>query len=205
MNIACIDLEGVLVPEIWPFIGATANIPELSVTTREEPDYPKLMRQRIALLRQHNLTLKDVQLIVSGLSPLDGAVDFLSTLRRDHHILIVSDAFTELIGHFSAALGKPEMQCHRLHIAPDGFIAHSRFLERRGKEETVHLLKSAGYRTLAVGDAFNDLAMLRAADVGLLFRPSDQTLHAACDLPVADSYDDILHAVAKANIGGLPV
>lgn len=202
MNIACIDLEGVLAPEMWPHIGQAAGISGLAVTTREEPDYPRLMQRRLALLRQHGLKLVDVQRIVATLPALDGAADFLSALRRDYRVLVVSDAFEELAGHFGGLLGETELQCHRLSIAPDGFIDGCCFLPRRGKEETVRLLQGAGHRTLAVGDAFNDLAMLPTADFGLLFRPSRQTLHAARDLPVTGNYGEILQAVAKARDEG---
>lgn len=198
MNVACIDLEGVLTPEMWPHIGKVAGTSKFAITTREEPDYPRLMQLRIALLRQHGLKLEDVQRIIATLPLLDGAADFLSALRRDYRVLIVSDAFVELASHFGHLLGEPELQCHRLWIAPDGFIDGCRFLPRRGKEETVRLLQCAGHRTLAVGDAFNDLEMLRTADFGLLFRPSRQTLDAASDLPVTRSYGEILQAVAKA-------
>jgi phosphoserine/homoserine phosphotransferase len=163
------------------------------------------MRHRIALLRLHALKLTDVQRIVATLPALEGAADFLSVLRHDYHVLVVSDAFMELVGHFSVELGAPELQCHQLHVAPDGFIDDVHLLPRRGKEETVRMLKRAGHRTLAVGDAFNDLAMLRTADLGLLFRPSPQTLQAAHDLPVAHSYDEVLQAIEKARIDGLLV
>lgn len=197
MNIACIDLEGVLAPEMWPHIGRCAGIPGLAVTTREEPDYPQLMRRRIALLRQHGLKLSDVQRMVAMLPLLDGAADFLAALRRHYQVLIVSDAFAELVAHYAEPLGAPEFQCHRLAVAGDGFIDDCRFLPRQGKEETVRTFQQAGHHTLAVGDAFNDLAMLQVADLGFLYRPSLQTLGAAGSLPVARSYDDILRAVGR--------
>jgi phosphoserine/homoserine phosphotransferase len=199
MNIACIDLEGVLVPEMWPHVARCAGIPELAVTTREEPDYPRLMRRRISLLRQHGLRLIDVQHIVASLQVLDGAADFVSALRRDYRVLVVSDAFTELAAQFGVPLGAPELQCHRLSIASDGFIDGCCFLPRRGKEDTVRLFQEAGHHILAVGDAFNDLAMLRLADIGFLFRPSQQTVNAAGDLRVVEDYDDILRIAAATS------
>ncbi|MES2074213.1 MAG: bifunctional phosphoserine phosphatase/homoserine phosphotransferase ThrH [Pseudomonadota bacterium] len=198
MNIACIDLEGVLVPEMWPHVGQLARIPGLAVTTREEPDYPRLMLRRIALLRRSGLRLVDVQRIVATLRPLHGAADFLAALRRQHQVLVLSDAFVELAAPFVAALGTVELQCHRLSVDADGFIDGCCFLPRRGKEETVQQLQQEGHRVLAVGDALNDLAMLRQADLGFLFQPSPQTLQAAGDLRVALDYDDILAAVARA-------
>ena len=196
-NIACIDLEGVLAPEMWPFIGACAGIPGLKITTREEPDYYSLMVHRIALLRKHGLTLRDVQEIVASLPPLDGAADFLTALRPHYRVLIVSDAFMEFAAHFGSLLGSPELQCHRLSVDPDGFIDSCLFLPRRGKEETVQRLQAGGHRVLAVGDAFNDLAMLRAADRGFLFRPSRQTLDAAPDLRVVRHYGEILRQLRQ--------
>lgn len=200
MNIACIDLEGVLAPEMWPHVGLCAGIPELAITTREEPDYPQLMRRRISLLRQHGLKLIDVQRIVASLPVLDGAADFVSALRRDYRVLVVSDAFTELAAQFGAPLGAPEFQCHRLSIAGDGFIDGCRFLPRGGKEETVRLFQEAGHHILAVGDAFNDLAMLHLADLGFLFRPSQQTVNAAGDLRVVDCYEEILRAIEDVHV-----
>lgn len=195
MNIACIDLEGVLAPEMWPHIGRCAGIPELGITTREEPDYPQLMRRRIALLRQHELKLVDVQQMVAALPLLDGAAAFVAALRRDYRVLVVSDAFMELAAHFDAPLGAPELECHRLSICSDGYIDGCRFLPRHGKEETVRLFQEAGHHILAVGDAFNDLAMLHLADLGFLFRPSQQTADAAGNLRVVAGYGEILHAI----------
>ena len=196
-NIACIDLEGVLAPEMWPFIGASAGIPGLKMTTREEPDYYSLMVHRIALLRRHGLKLRDVQDIVATLPVFDGAADFLDALRPHYGVLIVSDAFMEFAAHFGSQLGLPELQCHRLSVDPDGYIDSCLFLPRRGKEDTVQRLQAGGARVLAIGDAFNDLAMLRAADRGFLFRPSRQTLAAAADLRVVRDYGDILKLLRR--------
>ncbi|WP_332854141.1 bifunctional phosphoserine phosphatase/homoserine phosphotransferase ThrH [Duganella sp. S19_KUP01_CR8] len=199
-NIACVDLEGVLAPEMWPFIGSVAGIPGLKITTREEPDYYSLMVHRIALLRKHGLKLMDVQAIVAALPALDGAADFLATLRSRYRVLIVSDAFIEFAAHFASLLGSPELQCHRLSVDADGFIDSCLFLPRRGKEETVQRLQQGGHRVLAIGDAFNDLAMLRAADRGFLFRPSRQTLDSAQDLCVVRHYGDILRQLRQDSV-----
>jgi phosphoserine/homoserine phosphotransferase len=199
-NVACVDLEGVLAPEMWPFIGACAGIPGLQITTREEPDYYSLMVHRIALLRQHGLTLRDVQEIVATLPLLDGAAAFLAALRPHYRVLIVSDAFMEFATHFGSLLGSPELQCHRFSVDAHGYIDSCLFLPRRGKEETVRLLREDGHRVLAIGDAFNDLAMLRTADRGFLFRPSRQTLDAAKDLCVVRQYDEILKLLRQDGI-----
>ncbi|MES2743200.1 MAG: bifunctional phosphoserine phosphatase/homoserine phosphotransferase ThrH [Pseudomonadota bacterium] len=199
MNIACIDLEGVLAPEMWPHVALHAGIPELAATTREEPDYPQLMRRRISLLRQHGLKFLDVQRIVATLPVLEGAADFLSTLRLTYHVLVVSDAFMELAAQFGPPLGEPEFQCHRLTVDGDGFIDGCRFLPRRGKEETVRLYQEAGHHILAVGDAFNDLAMLDLADIGFLFRPSPQTVNAARGLRTVTDYDEILRVIGHGE------
>jgi len=202
MNVACIDLEGVLVPEIWPHIGSCVGIPELAITTREEPNYLKLMCQRIALLHQHHLKLKDVQEIVASLSIFEGAASFLDQLREDFKVLIVSDAFIELAIHFSPSLGLPEIQCHSLSVDDAGYIDRCIFLPRRGKEETIRSLRKTNHCILAVGDAFNDLEMLRSADLGFLFRPSQQTLNSAGDLTVVTSYHEILHAAKNGATNG---
>lgn len=199
-NVACVDLEGVLAPEMWPFIGSCAGIPGLKITTREEPDYYSLMVHRIALLRKHGLKLRHVQDIVATLPLLDGAADFLAALRRRYRVLIVSDAFMEFAAHFGSLLGSPELQCHRLSVDPDGFIDSCLFLPRRGKEETVRRLQEEGHRVLAIGDAFNDLAMLRTADRGFLFRPSPQTLDSAPDLCVARHYGEILRQLGPDGV-----
>lgn len=192
-KIACIDLEGVLIPEMWPYIGQIAGIPALSKTTREVPDYPQLMAQRITLLRQHGLNLQTVQKIVAHLPALPGAIEFLAKLREQYQILIVSDAFHDMVDQYRPAFGMPEFQCHRLHTDANGFINGCEFLPRAGKQDVIRGLQAQGYHTLAVGDALNDLAMLRLADQGFLFAPSEQTRRQAPDLTLAHSYEDILH------------
>ena len=199
MDIACIDLEGVLAPEMWPYIGKTTGIAELKTTTREEPDYARLMQHRLALLRRNALKLSDIQKIVANLKVFDGATDFLDELGAQHRVIIVSDAFLEMARHFTQQLGNPEIQCHRFNISTAGYINSCCYLPRLGKEETVHQLQSAGHSVLAVGDAFNDLAMLRKAELGFLFKPSRQTQDAARDIQVANNYSEVLSA-AKLSI-----
>ncbi len=191
-KIACIDLEGVLIPEMWPYIGQVAGIQALAKTTREVPDYPKLMAQRIALLYQHGMNLQTVQKIVAHLSPLAGATEFIAKLQKQYQILIVSDAFHEMVDQYRPAFGMPEFQCHRLHTDANGFIKDCNFLPRAGKQDVLLNLKAQGIQTLAVGDALNDLAMLRAADLGFLYLPAEETLRQAPDLTLAHCYDDIL-------------
>src|SRR5471030_1312694 len=154
---------------------------------------------RIALLHQHHLKLKDVQEIVASLSIFEDAASFLDQLREDFQVLIVSDAFIELAIHFSPSLGLPEIQCHSLSVDDAGYIDRCIFLPRRGKEETIRSLRKTNHCILAVGDAFNDLEMLRSADLGFLFRPSQQTLNSAGDLTVVTSYHEILHAAKNGR------
>lgn len=199
MDIACIDLEGVLIPELWPHIAERTGIAELALTTREEPDYARLVQRRIALLRYHGLRLRDVQRIVADAAPLPGAIGFIEALGATHRIVLVSDAFQDMILPLWDALGHPELRCHRFVCDAGGFIAGARYTRARGKHEVIEEFMAAGARTLAVGDAFNDLTMLRQATQGFLFRPSPETRQAARDLIVANCYDDILSAVIPAK------
>jgi phosphoserine/homoserine phosphotransferase len=203
MNVACIDLEGVLAPEMWPYIGSCFGIPGLQRTTREEPDYYSLMLHRIMLLRKHNLTLDDVQNVVGTLAVYEQAAEFLDALRYHFRIVIVSDAFVEFAAHFCGQLGAPELQCHALSTDGQGYIESCVFLPRQGKEETVRLLQKEGNRVLAIGDAFNDLAMLAAADNGFLFKPSPETRKAAGSLRIAESYGEILQSLQLGRMQAL--
>ncbi|WP_297576534.1 bifunctional phosphoserine phosphatase/homoserine phosphotransferase ThrH [uncultured Deefgea sp.] len=199
MKIACIDMEGVLAPEMWPYIGRIAKIDELNITTREEPDYLRLMQLRISLLKKHGLKLTDIQDIVTNMPLLEGASDFIAQLHKNFRVIIISDAFIELIDHFVQQLGHPEVECHRLICDSDGFIERCHFLARKGKEESVAKFQTSGCQVLAVGDAFNDLAMLRTAEMGLLFQPSEQTQQAAPDLQVVRSYAEVLQLIPTLN------
>lgn len=177
---------------MWPYIGDCTGIFVLALTTREEPDYHKLMRDRISSLRDNRVRLSDLQQMIAKLPALEGAREFIAELKKKYRVIIVSDAFIELAKHFINLIGNPELQCHQLKISHDGYIEDCRFLKRSGKHETVEGLQADGHHVLAVGDAFNDLSMLRAADVGVLFCPSRLTSLAAPDLPIVASYDEVL-------------
>ncbi|MBA1204453.1 bifunctional phosphoserine phosphatase/homoserine phosphotransferase ThrH [Pseudomonas capeferrum] len=195
-KLACIDLEGVLVPELWPAIAVRTGIRELFATTREIPDYDALMRQRIALLREHGITLSDVQRILATVEPFAGAVAFLQALEaRGYRVNIISDCFHELADPLLQALGEPTTWCHRLTADSHGFVSGCDYYPRRGKEEPVDKALAEGQRVLAVGDAFNDINMLRRATQGFLVNPSISTLDAAPDLRAVESLEEILELI----------
>ncbi|MFT4190303.1 MAG: bifunctional phosphoserine phosphatase/homoserine phosphotransferase ThrH [Comamonas sp.] len=200
MKIACIDLEGVLIPELWPHIAQVSGIEALSITTREEPDYPALMRWRITHLRKHRLRLRDVQAILADVRPYPESRDFLLQLERrgGYRVHIVSDCFHELASDLLAALGSPKTFCHALETDPDGWITGCAWIDRKGKEEHVARLLARNFHVLAAGDAFNDLAMLRLAHHGFLVRPSTATLAAARDLTVVHQLSEIIETVGFA-------
>lgn len=182
MNVACIDLEGVLIPELWPHIASVTGVQELAITTREEPNSPRLVERRLGLLKQKNLRLRDVQAILADMTPLPGALGFLTALKSRWRLLLVSDAFEEMVRPLWLKLGCPELQCHRFVCDAAGSIQRAHYTRQLGKHEVINDLVANGCRTMAVGDAFNDLAMLRHADIGFLFRPSLQTLESSQDL-----------------------
>ena len=195
-KLACIDLEGVLVPELWPAIAVRTGIRELFATTREIPDYDALMRRRIALLREHGITLSDVQRIIKAIEPFPGAKTFLQTLEaRGYRVNIISDCFHELADPLLQALGEPTTLCHRLTADSQGFVTGCDYYPRQGKEEHVEAALAEGQRVLAVGDAFNDLHMLRRATQGYLVNPSITTLEAAPDVPAVESLEQILELI----------
>lgn len=190
---ACIDMEGVLAPELWPYISSTTGILDLALTTREESDYTQLVNKRIALLRDNGLTINDIMNIVADIKPLPGATQFIEELSKSHHVIIVSDAFEEMIQPLWHMLGTPELRCHNYICDKAGFIQRAKYNRRRGKHEVIEELEREGFdKTLAVGDALNDLEMLRAATIGYLFKPSPETLSSAQYLTVAYCYQDIL-------------
>jgi len=196
-RLACIDLEGVLIPEMWPHIASATGLSELGRTTREEPDYARLVAQRIRLLRDNGIRLTELQALVGALEPLAGAREFLDRLRPSFRIVLVSDAFREMVLPLWRKLGEPELQCHRFECDAAGYIVRPHYLRQGGKQEA--LQHYPGYRTVAVGDAFNDLALLRAADQAYLFRPSAETRAAAADLTVVHDYCEVLQGQGLAN------
>ncbi len=197
MDTACIDLEGVLIPELWPMLADATGIEELAQTTREVPDYRALMQRRLHLLQINHLRLIDVQHLIRGAGLEPGAANFLRAIEQRCEVLLVSDAFSQMVEPIIARIAvRATLLCHTFHIDGDGFIDRCLYASRQGKEDVVRQLKSKGRKVLAVGDAFNDLEMLRAADFGYLFRPSTATRRAAPNLPVVEDYSQIKEAWA---------
>ena len=193
----CLDLEGVLVPEIWIAFAEAAGIPELRRTTRDEPDYDKLMKFRIDLLNKNNLKLPDIQRVISGMEPLPGAVEFSRTLREKTQLVILSDTFGQFAKPLMRKLDWPALFCNTLHAAQDGAVTGYSLRQQNGKKEAVKAFKSMNLRVFAAGDSFNDLEMIREADCGCLFR-APQTIREECaDLYCADTFDDLLGLIDK--------
>ena len=198
MNIVCLDLEGVLVPEIWIAFAEESGIPELKRTTRDEPDYDKLMHWRLGILKEHGLGLKEIQETISKIEPLEGAKAFLGKLRGLTQVIIISDTFTQFAGPLMKKLGYPTIFCNSLEVAPDGEITGFKMRCENSKLTTVKALQSIGYDTIASGDSHNDLAMIQASKAGFLFRSTEQIKKDYPELPAFESYDDLLHAIQQA-------
>lgn len=195
MDIVCLDLEGVLVPEIWIAFSEETGIPELRRTTRDEPDYDKLMNYRLDILKQHRLGLKEIQQTIARIDPLPGAKAFLDELRTLTQVLILSDTFTEFAKPLMKKLGWPTLFCNSLEVAPDGEITGYRMRIENSKLTTVKALQSAGFETVAAGDSFNDLAMIRAGKAGFLFRSTEQIRKDNPDIQAFEAYDEFLAAI----------
>ena len=198
MNIVCLDLEGVLVPEIWIAFAEESGIPELKRTTRDEPDYDTLMHWRLGILKEHGLGLKEIQETISKIEPLEGAKAFLDKLRELTQVIIISDTFTQFAGPLMKKLGYPTIFCNSLEVAPDGEITGFKMRCENSKLTTVKALQSIGYDTIASGDSHNDLAMIQASKAGFLFRSTEQIKKDYPELPAFESYDDLLHAIQQA-------
>ena len=198
MNIVCLDLEGVLVPEIWIAFSEVSGIPELRRTTRDEPDYDKLMRWRLGILKEHGLGLKEIQKVIASVDPLPGAREFLDRLREETQVLILSDTFTQFATPLMKKLGWPTLFCNSLEVAPDGAITGYKMRVAQSKLATVKALQSVGFETIAAGDSFNDLAMIRASKAGFLFRSTEQIRKDHPELPAYEEYDDLLAAIIAA-------
>ena len=198
MNIVCLDLEGVLVPEIWIAFAEESCIPELKRTTRDEPDYDKLMHWRLGILKEHGLGLKEIQETISKIEPLEGAKAFLDKLRELTQVIIISDTFSQFAGPLMKKLGYPTIFCNSLEVAPDGEITGFKMRCENSKLTTVKALQSIGYDTIASGDSHNDLAMIQASKAGFLFRSTEQIKKDYPELPAFESYDDLLHAIQQA-------
>ena len=198
MNIVCLDVEGVLVPEIWIAFAEASGIPELRRTTRDEPDYDKLMRWRLGILKEHGLGLREIQKVISTIAPLPGAREFLDALRARTQVILISDTFEQFAGPLMEKLGRPTLFCNTLDVAPDGSIAGYRLRVEKSKLATVRALQSIGFDTIASGDSFNDLAMIEASKAGFLFRSTEAIKAAHPELPAYEEYDDLLAAIIAA-------
>ncbi|MBQ4486725.1 MAG: bifunctional phosphoserine phosphatase/homoserine phosphotransferase ThrH [Oscillospiraceae bacterium] len=198
LNIVCLDLEGVLVPEIWIAFSQESGIPELKRTTRDEPDYNKLMNWRIGILKEHGLGLKEIQETISKIDPLPGAKEFLDSLRDMTQVIILSDTFTQFAHPLMKKLGLPTIFCNTLEVAESGEITGFRMRCENGKLNTVKALQSVGFDTIASGDSYNDLGMIKASKAGFLFRSTDKIKADNPDLPAFEEYDDLLEAIRKA-------
>lgn len=198
MNIVCLDLEGVLVPEIWIAFAEETGIPELRRTTRDEPDYDKLMEYRLSILREHGLGLPQIQDVIARIDPLPGAREFLDALRERTQVVIVSDTFEEFARPLIAKLGWPTLLCNSLEVAPDGKIVGYVMRCENSKLTTVRALQSCGCETIAVGDSFNDLGMIRASKAGFLFRTTPAIRQDNPEFPALEGFDELLDAITAA-------
>ena len=196
--IACLDLEGVLVPEIWINVAERTGIAELRRTTRDEPDYDKLMRRRLEILDQHGLKLADIQSVIAGMGPLEGAPAFLDWLRARFQVIILSDTFDEFARPLMAKLGYPTLFCNSLVVDAEGRVRDYRIRIRDGKRKAVMALKLLNFDVVAAGDSYNDISMLSEADHGILFRPPEKIVGEFPQFRVAHSYDELRHAFAAA-------
>ena len=198
MYITCLDLEGVLVPEIWIAFSKASGIPELKRTTRDEPDYDKLMRWRLGILKEHHLGLKEIQETIATIDPLPGAKEFLDELRSFTQVIIISDTFTQFAQPLMKKLGWPTIFCNTLEVAPDGEITGFRMRTKESKLATVKALQSVGYDTIASGDSYNDLGMIKASKAGFLFRSTDKIKADYPQFPAFEEYGELLAAIKGA-------
>lgn len=198
MYITCLDMEGVLVPEIWIAFAEATGIPELRRTTRDEPDYDKLMQYRLEILRQHKLGLKEIQQVIATIDPLPGAKEFLDTLRQKTQVIILSDTFEQFAQPLMAKLGWPTLFCNSLEVAPRGEITGYQMRCEKSKLTTVKALQSIGFQTIASGDSYNDLGMIQASKAGFLFRSTEQIRADHPELEAYEEFDDLLNAIIRA-------
>ena len=198
MNIVCLDLEGVLVPEIWVAFAEETGIPELKKTTRDEPDYDKLMKWRLGILKEHGLGLKEIQETIAKIDPMPGAKEFLDELRSMTQVIIISDRFTQFAAPLMKKLGWPTIFCNSLEVAEDGEITGYRMRVENSKYSTVKALQSIGFETIASGDSHNDLGMIKASKAGFLFKSTEQIKKDNPELPAYETYDELMEAIKKA-------
>jgi len=204
MHIVCSDLEGVFVPEIWINVAEKTGIKELRLTTRDISDYDVLMKRRLAILEENGLKIGDITEVIATMDPLEGAVEFLDWIRSRTQIIVVSDTFDQFAGPLMKKLGWPTLFCHTLSIEPDGFISGYVLRQKDSKREAVISLKNLNYKTMAVGDSYNDITMLKEADNGILFNPPDNVKNEYPDFPVSFSYESLKDIIENilANSSG---
>ena len=195
--ICCLDLEGVLIPEIWINVAKKTGIQALEITTRDEPDYDKLMRYRLAILKKEGIKLRDIQAVIRKMEPLPGAKAFLNRLREKYQVIILSDTYYEFAGPMMKKLGNPALFCNWLSADKKGFISNYHLRQKNGKKEAVKALKGLGFSVVAAGDSYNDIAMLKAADRGILFRPPAKIARQFPKFPVTKTYPELLRAFLK--------
>jgi len=195
MDIVCLDMEGVLVPEIWIAFSEASGIPELKRTTRDEPDYNKLMKWRLGILKEHGLGLKEIQETISKIDPLPGAKEFLDELRKETQVIILSDTFREFAKPLIAKLNYPVLFCNSLVVEEDGTISDFKMRIENSKLTTVKALQSIGFDTIAAGDSYNDLGMIKASRAGFLFRSTEQIIKDNPDIPAYEEFDEFLAAI----------
>ncbi|MBP1547440.1 MAG: bifunctional phosphoserine phosphatase/homoserine phosphotransferase ThrH [Oscillospiraceae bacterium] len=197
MNIVCLDLEGVLVPEIWIAFAEASGIPELKKTTRDEPDYDKLMNWRIGILKEHGLGLKEIQDTIAKIDPIPGAKEFLDELRSMTQVIIISDTFTQFASPLMKKLGWPTIFCNSLEVSESGEVTGFKMRCEQSKLTTVKALQSIGYDTIASGDSYNDMGMIRASKAGFLFKSTDKIKNDNPDLPAYETYEELMAAIKK--------
>ena len=198
MNIVCLDMEGVLVPEIWIAFAEASSIPQLRRTTRDEPDYDKLMQYRLAILKEHGLGLKEIQQVIATIDPLPGAKKFLDQLRQETQVVILSDTFEQFAKPLMEKLNWPTIFCNTLEVAHSGEITGYQMRCEKSKLTTVKALQSCGFDTIAAGDSFNDLAMIQASKAGFLFKSTDKIKADFPQIPAYEEFDDLLSAIRAA-------
>ena len=199
MEIACLDLEGVLVPEIWIAFAERTGIESLRATTRDVPDYDVLMKQRLRILDEHKLGLPDIQAVIAGIKPLDGAVEFVDWLRERFQVVILSDTFYEFAAPLMRQLGWPTLLCHKLEADEQGRLVNYRLRQANPKRQAIVALKSLYYRTIAAGDSYNDTTMLAEADAGILFHAPDNVIREFPQFPAVHTYEDLKQEFIKAS------
>jgi phosphoserine/homoserine phosphotransferase len=198
MHIVCLDLEGVLIPEVWIKFAEATGIPELRVTTRDIPDYDVLMKQRLRILAEHKLGLTQIQEVVAGMEPLEGAIDFIAWLRRQFQVVILSDTYYEFVMPLIAKLGHPTLLCHKLETAADGTVVNYVLRQPDPKRQAVKAFHALNFKVIAAGDSYNDTTMLGEADAGILFHAPDNVIAEFPQFPAVHSYEDLKQEILKA-------